>query len=385
MPVRVRVPALPGADRADEEEPRAAADRLREVRQGVSHAVGREAGGQGAAARRGGERAVRAGPQLLQQAVERLAVRADQPRRLHSRSRSTDAELPLEDRWLLSRLATVTGEVTDGARAIPLRRRGPHALRLRLERVLQLLRGDGEGAVADPASRAATQTMLAHALDTLLRLLHPMMPFVTEEIWSHLGAAAPVRGLESPHPAAAFLMLAPWPQVDARDTGDQSIEQQFAVFREVLGAIRRIRSSQNIPPRDSVPVAIRCDRQTETLLAPMRALLESLATAEVVTLGPDATAFATDAPLAIPQFDIEVHVDLEQFIDVEAELQRLERLLGQIVKQISGKQQKLQNDSFVSRAPEQVVVQERQSLEDLQRQHSSVTADIEKLKSRAAS
>ncbi len=151
----------------------------------------------------------------------------------------------------------------------------------------------------------------------------------------------------------------------------------------MLGAVRRIRSSQNIPPRDAVPVAIRCTAETAALLSPMQTLLESLATAKIVTLGPEARAFATDAPLAIPQLDIEVHVDLEQFIDVKAELQRLERLLSQIVKQITGKEQKLQNENFVSRAPEQVVVQERQSLEDLRRQHSSVTADIEKLKSRA--
>ena len=81
---RVRVPALPEADRADQGEPHPAADQVQAVRQGVFHAMGREAGRQGPAARGGGERPLRAGPQLLQQALERLAVRADEPRRLHA-------------------------------------------------------------------------------------------------------------------------------------------------------------------------------------------------------------------------------------------------------------------------------------------------------------
>lgn len=291
--------------------------------------------------------------------------------------------LPLEDRWLLSRLATVTREVTTAIDHYRFAEAARVLYDFAWDEFCSLYVEMAKARLTDPNSRAATQTIIAHGLDVLLRLLHPVMPFVTEEIWSHLRMAAPRRGLSSPQPAAEFAMLAPWPQVDERDTNDNSIEQQFAVFREVLGAIRRIRSSQNIPPRDSVPVAIRCTPATEALLAPMQALLESLAMAKIVTLGPQASAFATDAPLAIPQLDIDVHVDLEQFIDVKAELQRLERLLSQIVKQITGKEQKLQNENFVSRAPEQVVVQERQSLEDLRRQHSSVTADIEKLKSRA--
>ena len=84
---RVRVPALRGADRADQGEPRPAADQVQALRQGVLHAMGREAGRQGPAARGRGERPLRAGAELLQQALERLAVRADEPGRLHARRR----------------------------------------------------------------------------------------------------------------------------------------------------------------------------------------------------------------------------------------------------------------------------------------------------------
>lgn len=292
------------------------------------------------------------------------------------------ASLPLEDRWLLSRLATVTAEVTDAIDHYRYAEAARSLYDFAWDEFCSLYVEMAKARLSDPAQRAETQTIVAHALDTLLRLLHPIMPFVTEEIWSHLGKAAPSRGLDEPEKAGPFVMLAPWPKVDPRDKGDENIERQFAVFREVLGAIRQIRSSQNVAPRESVPVAIRCDDATQGLLTPMRPLLESMANAQVVALGPDAKAFETDAPLAIASLDIDVHVDLEKFIDVGAELVRLERLLGQIVKQIVGKEQKLSNESFVSRAPEQVVAQERQSLQDLHRQRESVTSDIERMKKR---
>ncbi len=113
------------------------------------------------------------------------------------------------------------------------------------------------------------------------------------------------------------------------------------------------------------------------------ALLESMAGAQLVALGTAAKAFEIDAAQSLPSLQIEVHVDLEKFIDVDAEKARLERQLGQTDKQIAGKQQKLSNESFVSRAPQDVVAQERASLEDLVKQRDKLIADLEKLKKRS--
>ena len=101
-------------------------------------------------------------------------------------------------------------------------------------------------------------------------------------------------------------------------------------------------------------------------------------------IGEQAKPFETDAPLAIPSLDIDVHVDLEKFIDVDAELSRLEKLLAQLVKQISGKEAKLGNENFVSRAPADVVQRERDSLGDLKKQQVSVEGDIERLRSKSS-
>jgi valyl-tRNA synthetase len=111
--------------------------------------------------------------------------------------------------------------------------------------------------------------------------------------------------------------------------------------------------------------------------------LRGLTQAEITEIGPHAVAFETDAPLSIPAINIEVHVNLEKFIDIDAELSRLEKLLAQLIKQITGKEQKLNNENFVSRAPQDVVQRERESLGDLKKQRTSVEGDIQRLRAKS--
>ena len=115
---------------------------------------------------------------------------------------------------------------------------------------------------AEPEQRAAAQRVLAHALDTLLRLLHPMMPFITEEIWQLLGQVAPSRAERrrslSRRAAAESVCIAAWPVADTSRTRTPTIEARFADFQEVLGAVREIRSAAEHSPqgrRSSSPSA----------------------------------------------------------------------------------------------------------------------------------
>ena len=156
-----------------------AADRMREVRQAVQHAVGREAGGQGAAARGGRERAVRAGPQLCEQALERGAVFADQSRRLQRPDRSgRRRSLLLEDRWLLSRLATVTQQVTDALEHYRFADAARTLYDFAWNEFCSFYVEMTKARFAVAEQRQTAQRVLAHALDVLMRLLHPMMPFL---------------------------------------------------------------------------------------------------------------------------------------------------------------------------------------------------------------
>ena len=290
--------------------------------------------------------------------------------------------LPLEDRWLLSRLATVTRQVTEGLKEYRYAEASRLLYDFAWDDFCSFYVEIAKPRLADTEKRATTQSVMAHGLDTLLRLLHPTMPFVTEAIWEHLNQLAPERGLTALKKESRFIMQASWPNAETSHF-DPSIERQFSEFQEVVGAIRRIRASQNIAPKETVPVAIRCSESSQALLEPMKDSFISLTQADVIAMGPEVTPFETDAPLAIPSMDIEVHVDLEKFIDLDAELARLDKLMNQLTKQISGKEAKLNNENFVSRAPEDVVQRERDSLDELRGQQESVAGDIARLKAKA--
>ncbi|MGC6448644.1 MAG: valine--tRNA ligase [Rubripirellula sp.] len=290
--------------------------------------------------------------------------------------------LPLEDRWLLSRLATVTQQVTEGLKEYRYAEASRLLYDFAWDDFCSFYVEIAKPRLADTEKRATTQSVMAHGLDTLLRLLHPTMPFVTEAIWEHLNQLAPERGLTALKKNSRFIMQASWPNAETSHF-DPSIERQFSEFQEVVGAIRRIRASQNIAPKETVPVAIRCSESSQALLEPMKDSFISLTQADVIAMGPEVTPFETDAPLAIPSMDIEVHVDLEKFIDLDAELARLDKLMNQLTKQISGKEAKLNNENFVSRAPEDVVQRERDSLDELRGQQESVAGDIARLKAKA--
>ena len=144
--------------------------------------------------------------------------------------------------------------------------------------------------------RATAQRVLAHALDTLLRLLHPMMPFLTEEVWQLLAEVAPTRGLEpaepSPGPslggrgrAEESVCVAAWPTPD-KSHQDATIEAQFADFQAVLGAVREIRQRQNIPFSENLDFAVRCDAATASRLEPMQPYFTQMAHATGTVWGP---------------------------------------------------------------------------------------------------
>jgi valyl-tRNA synthetase len=284
-----------------------------------------------------------------------------------------DAELTVEDRWLLSRLATVTQQVSD-ALGKYLFADAAHVLydfawnefcSFYVEMVKSRLQ--------DASQRGAAQRVLAHALDTILRLLHPMIPFITEEVWQLLGQVAAARGLAKPQAAAESIMIAPWPEADT-SRQDLEIEARFARFQEVLGELRKIRSQQNIPPRETIHFVVRCDATTMALLKPMEPYFESMAGAKADAWGEKVQppSNAASAPIG----GMEVHVDLADFIDVEAEKARLTKDIARYEQAIGRKQGQLANESFVSRAPANVIEKERAELARLQEQLASARASL---------
>jgi valyl-tRNA synthetase len=292
-------------------------------------------------------------------------------------------QLPVEDRWLLSRLHTVTAQVTDALDHYHFADAARLIYDFAWDEFCSFYVEMAKPRLQQTEQRAQTQQVLAHALDQVLRLLHPLMPFVTEEIWQALQQAAPRRGLEAPQPQSAFLMQAAWPAPLAAHHAP-AIEKQYAVFQAVLGAVREIRSRQNIAPRELVPFSIRCSPATANILAPMNPYFRALANAECTAGGAEVQPPTTHAHVSLPAHELDVYVDLERFIDVQAELERNQKLLEKLAKQIQGKANQLNNQSFVARAPAEVVERERQSLAELERQRDAVSAAITALAGRAS-
>jgi valyl-tRNA synthetase len=290
-----------------------------------------------------------------------------------------DDELQVEDSWVLSRLNTVTQAVTD---ALAEYRYADAA------RVLYDFAWDEfcsfyvemvKGRLQDEADRVVAQRVLAHTLDTLLRLLHPMIPFLTEDVWQRLGEVAPERGIDEVLPVAESVMLAPWPECDPMRQ-DAEIEAQFARFQDVLRAVRDIRARQGVAPKTTLAFSVRCDPSVADLLAPMEPYFTPLANARPTGFGPDMAAPALSAHVTLSGMD--VYVDLADLIDVPAEIARKKQEIDKLVGFIATKEKKLTNASFVERAPADVVQKERDSLKDLQDQLAAAGEVLERLESR---
>jgi valyl-tRNA synthetase len=288
-----------------------------------------------------------------------------------------DDELLIEDRWILSRLSTVTRQVTDFLAVYRYADAARTLYDFAWDEFCSHFVEMTKSRLQDDSTRAAAQRVLAHTLDSLLRLLHPMIPFVTEEVWQLLGEVAPRRGLADPQPAAVSIMIAPWPEPDP-SREDPRIEARFARFQEVLRGVRDIRARQNVAPRQKIRFAVRCDEEIADLLRPMEPYFASMAGAQAIGFGPGVERPAISADASLP--GVEIFVDLAELIDVAAEIARKGQELEKLEGFIAGKKKKLDNKNFVDRAPEAVVAKERESLAELEQQHTTTTAVLERLK-----
>jgi valyl-tRNA synthetase len=225
----------------------------------------------------------------------------------------------------------------------------------------------------DTEAAAATRGTLAQVLETLLRLLHPLMPFITEEIWQRV---APLAGV-----AGQSIVVAPWPSV-ADFPADAIAEAEMSwVMQAVLG-IRQIRGEMDIAPSRRVPLLLQHAGARDLALTQQhRALLAHLAGLESVrALG---TTEAPPPAAAAVVGELSLLVPMKGLIEPTSELQRLERRAQKIEQELNRARGKLANDSFVHNAPPEVVVQERQRLADFERTRAGLARHIEQVRALA--
>ncbi|MCE8053414.1 valine--tRNA ligase [Halomonas daqingensis] len=273
-------------------------------------------------------------------------------------------ELSLADRWIVSRLQQTEAQVTKAMEEF----RFDHASQALYEFVwneycdwyLELSKPVLWDDNASIKAKRGTRRTLVRVLEAILRLAHPMMPFISEEIWQRV---APLAG-KAAGDGRESIMAQPWP-VAEQEKIDEQATRDIEWLKGVIVAVRNVRAEMNIAPGKPLEVLLTKGSATDReRLEANRLFLAKLAKLESATWLDD----PSQAPLSATQLvgDMEVLVPMADLIDKDAELARLAKEIDKQDKLIGGIENKLGNESFVAKAPEAVVEKERGKLKEYQ-------------------
>ena len=271
-------------------------------------------------------------------------------------------ELSLADRWIIARLQQTEQQVTRALEEF----RFDHASQALYEFIwneycdwyLELSKPVLWDENASAEAKRGTRRTLVRALETILRLIHPMMPFISEEIWQRI---APYAGKSV---EGESIMSQPWPQAEADRIDEQAI-LDIEWLKGVIIAVRNIRNELNLSPGKPLDVFLKNGAAgDDERLEANRRFLSKLARLESITV----LAAGDEAPMSAIQRvgELEVLVPMAGLIDKEAELKRIDKEHEKQQKVITGLENKLGNEKFVGRAPADVVEKERAKLADAQ-------------------
>ena len=263
-----------------------------------------------------------------------------------------DAQLDLADRWILSRLHHSIGNLNTALTEFRLNEASKILYDFiwhdfcdwYLELVKTRFYGD--------ESAETKKVVLTRALwifDQALRLLHPVMPFVTEELWQHLAERSGQSLIRSAFPAAEGTWV------------DQKTEDEMAFVQDIINALRNIRGENNIAPSKEIKIQVRLAEGTSsTIFDTYSKYLQKLARVSAIEMLPASVKpkLASGAVVG----GSEIFVPLEGLIDLDAERARIEKEIARLQQAIEATERKLANESFVARAPQDVVEKEREKL-----------------------
>jgi valyl-tRNA synthetase len=274
------------------------------------------------------------------------------------------------NRWILGEAAKAVAETSEAIETFRFNDAANAAYRFvwsvfcdwHLELTKPLLQG-----AADAALKAETQATIAHVLDVIYALLHPFMPFVTEELWAIKGEAGPAR--------VGLLALGPWPAGDKG--GDAAAEAEIGWVVDLVSQLRSLRSEMGIPPATPLPLLlVNAGASTRAVLAAWGDTIQRMARVsgfEFVDVLP-----AGAAPIVIR--DVLAALPLAGVVDIDAETARLEKEIAKERAEIAKVDAKLANADFLARAPEEVVEENRERREASLSRIEKMEAALDRLK-----
>jgi valyl-tRNA synthetase len=283
----------------------------------------------------------------------------DESDRLPSLNELKQSDLSLVDRWILSRLSRATAEVNRSLEQYNLHEGARHIYSFFWHEFcdwyLEMIKLHPE----------RSKPTLLYVFESALRLLHPFMPFITEELWQNV-----------PHKGES-IMIAPYPEFDP-ELVDERIEAQTDLIQEIIVKVRNIRSEMSVDAKQTVPVRIAViNPELKELLWDARDYVFKLAQVSQLEIVSELSGDKLSARAVAGGLSIEV--PLAGLIDVETERARLKKELEKAQREIDGLERKLSQASFVERAPKEVVEENRRRLADYQDQAGKLTEGLKRL------
>ena len=280
---------------------------------------------------------------------------------------AADPALTLPDRWVLSRLTSTIGACDRALEAYEFKSYGDGLYDFvwrdfcdwYVEAIKPTVGGSG-----------IQRGVLATVIDVMLRLLHPIMPYVTEALFEHLNRAVPQRvtaGFDLP--MSALLARAAWPKVDERWV-DPASQETFGLLGEVVTAIRKMRTAYKVPPRESVDCSATAPAASAARIAPHAGIVCTLVRCEGFTIGPDVVGPDDAAVSLVGEIRIHVH----GLVQADEERRRIDKRLGEVHRSIGALRGRLGNKGYLEKAPVHLVEQTRGQLEAAEKEAAALEA-----------
>ncbi|MBN1562079.1 valine--tRNA ligase [candidate division KSB1 bacterium] len=203
---------------------------------------------------------------------------------------------------------------------------------------------------SDPRGQLVAKSIALYLLDNILRLLHPFMPFITEEIW---------HALPGHEDEKASIMNVDYPR-DIKKWHDRTAEREMVLLQHIIGSIRNIRGEMNVPPAKEADLIIQSDDEKIAVLKKNILSIQKLGRIASLSFNVERPNPAASAVVS----GIELFIPLADLIDVDVEKNRLEKEIVRLTAQLDGLTKKLANDNFIARAPQEIVDKEKQKKHD---------------------